>query len=168
MTQWTKKGWVRGQGVFNDESPCFNKDYTSSVDGMNVPLISHEIGQYAVYPNLREIEKYKGVLDPLNFKAVRADLQEKGLLSKADDYLNASGKLAAILYKEEIERALKTPGFSGFQLLDLHDFPGQGTALVGLLDAFWDSKGIVAAEDFRNFCSPVVPLTRFPKAILYE
>lgn len=81
------------------------------------------------------------------------------------NYLNASGKLAAILYKEEIERALKTPGFSGFQLLDLHDFPGQGTALVGLLDAFWDSKGIVAAEDFRNFCSPVVPLTRFPKAI---
>ena len=66
---------------------------------MNVPLISHEIGQYAVYPNLKEIEKYKGVLDPLNFKAVRADLQEKGLLSKADDYLNASGKLAAILYK---------------------------------------------------------------------
>lgn len=165
VTQWTKKGWVRGQGIFNDESPCFNKDYTSAVDGMNVPLISHEIGQYAVYPNLKEIEKYKGVLDPLNFKAVRVDLQEKGLLSKADDYLNASGKLAAILYKEEIERALKTPGFSGFQLLDLHDFPGQGTALVGLLDAFWDSKGIVAAEDFRNFCSPVVPLTRFPKAV---
>ena len=50
-------------------------------------------------------------------------------------------------------------------MLDLHDFPGQGTALVGLLDAFWDSKGIVAAEDFRNFCSPVVPLTRFPKAV---
>ena len=118
-----------------------------------------------MYPNLKEIEKYKGVLDPLNFKAVKADLQEKGLLAKADDYLNASGKLAAILYKEEIERALKTPGFSGFQLLDLHDFPGQGTALVGLLDAFWDSKGIISAENFRNFCSPVVPLTRFPKAV---
>ncbi|WP_455498444.1 sugar-binding domain-containing protein [Coprobacter sp.] len=165
VTQWTKKGWVRGQGIFNDESPCFNKDYTSAVDGMDVPLISHEIGQYAVYPNLKEIDKYKGVLDPLNFKAVKADLQKKGLLFKADDYLNASGKLAAILYKEEIERALKTPGFSGFQLLDLHDFPGQGTALVGLLDAFWDSKGIISPIDFRNFCSPVVPLTRFPKAV---
>lgn len=165
VTQWTKKGWVRGQGIFNDEAPCFNKDYASAVEGINVPLISHEIGQYAVYPDLKEIEKYTGVLDPLNFKAVKADLQAKGLLSKADDYLNASGKLAAILYKEEIERALKTPGFSGFQLLDLHDFPGQGTALVGLLDAFWDSKGIISAEDFRNFCSPVVPLTRFPKAV---
>ncbi|WP_297930911.1 sugar-binding domain-containing protein [uncultured Coprobacter sp.] len=165
VTQWTKKGWVRGQGIFNDEAPCFDKDYTSAVDGISVPLISHEIGQYAVYPNLKEIEKYKGVLDPLNFKSVKADLREKGLLAKADGYLNASGKLAAILYKEEIERALKTPGFSGFQLLDLHDFPGQGTALVGLLDAFWDSKGIISAENFRNFCSPVVPLTRFPKAV---
>lgn len=83
-------------------------------------------------------------------------MQEKGLLSKADDYLNASGKLAAILYKEEIERALKTPGFSGFQLLDLHDFPGQGTALVGLLDAFWDSKGIVLLKIFVIFVLPVV------------
>ncbi len=165
VTQWTKKGWVRGQGIFNDEPPCFNKDYTSSVEGIEVPLISHEVGQYAVYPNLKEIEKYKGVLDPLNFKAVKADLQAKGLLSEADKYLESSGKLAAVLYKEEIERALKTPGFSGFQLLDLHDFPGQGTALVGLLDAFWDTKGIISAEDFRNFCSPVVPLVRFPKAV---
>ena len=57
-------------------------------------------------------------------------------MDKADDYLKASGYLAAILYKEEIERAMKTAGCSGFQLLDLHDFPGQGTALVGLLDAF--------------------------------
>ena len=77
----------------------------------------------------------------------------------------ASGKLAAILYKEEIERALKTDGISGFQLLDLHDFPGQGTALVGLLNAFWESKGIISGKDFREFCSPVVPLLRFPKAI---
>ena len=69
-----------------------------------------------------------------------------------------------ILYKEEIERALKTAGISGFQLLDLHDFPGQGTALVGLLDAFWDSKGLITAEEFRQFSAPVVPLLRFPKA----
>ena len=107
---------------------------------MNVPLISHEIGQYAVFPNLKEIEKYTGVLEPLNFKAVKQDLQKKGLYSKAEDFLEASGKLAVLLYKEEIERAMKTKQFSGFQLLDLHDFPGQVTALVGLLDAFWDSK----------------------------
>jgi hypothetical protein len=165
ITQTTKKGWVRGQGIFDRESPTFNKDYTTSVDSIPVPLISHEIGQYAVYPNINEIAKYTGVLDPLNFKAVKADLIKKGLISKANDYLLASGKLAAILYKEEIERAMKTNGLSGFQLLDLHDFPGQGTALVGLLDAFWESKGLISAENFRQFCSPVVPLIRYKKAI---
>lgn len=164
ITQWTKQGWVRGQGVFNSESPNFNKDYVASVEGMTVPLVTHEIGQYAVYPKIDEISKYTGVLDPINFKSVKEDLERKGLINKAADYTQASGKLAVILYKEEIERALKTAGISGFQLLDLHDFPGQGTALVGLLDAFWDSKGLISAEEFRAFSAPVVPLMRFAKA----
>ena len=165
VTQWTDKGWVRGQGIFDQEPPCFYKDYSAAMQDMNVPLISHEIGQYAVFPNLKEIEKYTGVLEPLNFKAVKQDLQKKGLYSKAEDFLEASGKLAVLLYKEEIERAMKTKQFSGFQLLDLHDFPGQGTALVGLLDAFWDSKGLIEASAFRQFCAPVVPLARFAKAV---
>ena len=164
ITQWTKKGWVRGQGVFNSEYPTFDKDYVAAVDGMSVPLVTHEIGQYAVYPNMAEIPKYTGVLDPINFKSIKADLEKKGLFDKAAAFTEASGKLAAILYKEEIERALKTAGISGFQLLDLHDFPGQGTALVGLLDAFWDSKGAIDAKTFSQFCAPLVPLLRFPKA----
>jgi hypothetical protein len=165
ITQWTDRGWVRGQGVFDEHMPDFNSDYRAAAKDITVPLISHEIGQYSVYPNVREIEKYTGVLDPLNFKAIRDDLRRKGLLHRADDYLQASGRFAAILYKEEIERALKTPQQSGFQLLDLHDFPGQGTALVGLLDAFWDSKGLIQPQRFREFCAPVVPLARFEKAV---
>lgn len=165
VTQWTKKGWVRGQGVFNQELPSFDKDFRASIDGMEVPWVTHEVGQYSVYPDLTEIPKYTGTLMPLNFMAVKEDLEKKGLIDKAPQYLQASGKLAAILYKEEIERALKTPGISGFQLLDLHDFPGQGTALVGLLNAFWESKGILTGEEFREFCAPVVPLLRFPKAV---
>lgn len=165
ITQWTKNGWVRGQGVFNSELPSFDKDFTKSVVGMDVPLITHEIGQYAVYPDMKEIEKYTGVLAPLNFMAIKEDLRKKGLLEQADKFLLSSGKLAALLYKEEIERALKTGGISGFQLLDLHDFPGQGTALVGLLNAFWENKGAIRSEEFRNFCAPIVPLLRFPKAV---
>ncbi len=164
ISQWTKKGWVRGQGVFDDSPVSFEQDYSASVSGLPVPVVTHEIGQYSVYPNLDEIDKYNGNLIPLNFRAVKNDLERKGRIGWARQNLMASGRLAAILYKEEIERALKTPGFSGFQLLDLHDFPGQGTALVGLLDAFWDSKGIIAPEEFRRFCSPVVPLARFAKA----
>lgn len=165
ITQWTDNGWVRGQGVFDERVPDFKSDYREAARNITVPLISHEIGQYSVYPNINEIEKYTGVLDPLNFKAIRNDLQRKGLIDKASDYLQASGRLAAILYKEEIERAMKTPQQSGFQLLDLHDFPGQGTALVGLLDAFWDSKGLIEPQRFREFCAPVVPLAQFEKAV---
>jgi len=165
ITQYTDSGWVRGQGVFDSQYPNFKTDYTKAVKHLQVPLITHEIGQYSVFPNLKEIEKYTGVLDPMNFKAVKNDLQQKGLLHLADDYLMASGQLAKLLYKEEIERALKTVGISGFQLLDLHDFPGQGTALVGLLDAFWDSKGIVDSTEFKTFCSALVPLIWMDKAV---
>lgn len=165
ITQYTDSGWVRGQGVFDTEYPNFKTDYTRAVKHLTVPLITHEIGQYSVYPNLQEIKKYTGVLRPLNFESIKADLQKKGLLPLAPSYLAASGKLAALLYKEEIERALKTNGISGFQLLDLHDFPGQGTALVGLLDAFWDSKGIIDSLEFRRFCSEVVPLIWMDKAV---
>jgi hypothetical protein len=164
-TQITKKGWVRGQGLFDTESPSFDKKYTSSIEGLPVPLVTHEIGQYAVFPNLKEIDKYTGVLEPLNFKAVREDMRQKGLLDRADDYLNATGKFAAILYKEEIERAIKSDGLSGYQLLDLHDFPGQGTALVGLLDAFWENKGVISSEEYRQFSAPVVPFANFAKAV---
>ena len=34
-----KKGWVRGQGVFDVEMPNFNKDYSASVDSMPVPVL---------------------------------------------------------------------------------------------------------------------------------
>lgn len=167
ITQYTKKGWVRGQGIFDQEPPAFNKDYRAAIEGMDVPLVSHEIGQYAVFPNLNEISKYKGVLKPVNFESVKRDMSKKGLVHLADDYMMATGKFAAILYKEEIERALKTPNSSGYQLLDLRDFPGQGTALVGMLDAFWDSKGFITNNEFKRFSGPVVPLIRFPKAV-YE
>ncbi len=165
ITQYTKKGWVRGQGIFNTYPPDFKTDYTQSIDSIPVPIIIHEMGQYSVYPNMAEISKYTGVLDPLNFKAVRNDLVQKNMLQLAPAFTKASGKFSAHLYKEEIERALRTRGMSGFELLDLHDFPGQGTALIGILDAFWDSKGLVTPEEHRMYCSAVVPLIRFDKAI---
>jgi hypothetical protein len=167
ITQWTEKGWVRGQGIFNAHSPSFDKDYTENSSYIDIPLISHEIGQYSVYPDMSEIPKYTGVLKPLNFIAIKEELERKNLIDLADDFTYASGKLAAILYKEEIERALKTPSFDGFQLLQLQDFPGQGTALVGLLNAFWGSKGVISAEEFREFNSELVPLIRYSKAV-YE
>ncbi len=165
ITQWTDDGWVRGQGIFDKEPVDFTKDYSASIKNFTTPVVTHEIGQYSVYPDLKEIPKYTGNLMPLNYMAVKEDLASKGRLRWAEENLKASGRLAAILYKEEIERALRTPGLSGFQLLGLQDFPGQSTALVGLLNSFWESKGIVSGDEMQQFCAPLVPLARFPKAV---
>jgi hypothetical protein len=86
----------------------------------------------------------------------------------ADSFLLASGKLQTLCYKADIEAALRTPGFAGFQLLDLHDFPGQGTALVGVLDPFWEEKGYVTPEEYSRFCNSTVPLARLEKRIFTE
>ena len=159
----TYLGQIRGQDYLDSRSPDFTFDFSPYTADYDLPMISHEVGQYAVYPHLSEISKYTGVLDPLNFKGLRNIMESKGLLDKAEDWTMASGRLGAILYKEEVERALKTPRLSGFQLLGLQDFSGQSTALVGLVDAFWDNKGLVSPEWFRQACSPVTPLVRFSK-----
>ncbi len=167
ITQITKNGWVRGQGFFNEFEPNSKDDYRASIEGLRVPLISHEIGQYSVYPNMDEIRKYDGVLNAFSLVTIREDLRKKGLLHQASDFTLASGKLAELLYKEEIERAFRTPNQAGFQLLQLTDFPGQSTAHVGLLDAFWESKGIITEESFKAFCSQSVLLLR-TKQFIYE
>jgi len=94
---------------------------------------------------------------------IRDDMERKHLLDLEPQFVEASGKFATLLYKEEIEVLLRTPGYGGFSLLDLHDYPTQGTALIGLLDGFWDSKGFIAPEAFRRFCNATVPLLRMPK-----
>ncbi len=143
--------------------PGTDHDFRDQTAKEKVPVVSHEIGQWTVYPNLEEMKKYTGVLRPRNFELVRDDLAARGMLDQAADFTRASGLLMVLLYKEEIEVLLRTPGHAGFQLLDLHDFPGQGTALVGTLDPFWDSKGLISPEGFRRFCGPTVPLLRMKK-----
>ena len=129
------------------------------------PLTGHEIGQWTFYPNFDEIAKYSGVLAARNFELVRADLEAKHLLDLAPRFVQATGRHAALLYKEEIEVLLRTPKYAGFSLLDLHDYPGQGTALIGLLDPFWDSKGFVTPAAHSRYCGPTVPLLRMPRRI---
>ncbi|MBN2505523.1 MAG: discoidin domain-containing protein [Verrucomicrobia bacterium] len=139
------------------------RDYAKDVAALDVPVVVHEMGQWCVYPNFDEIPKYTGPLKPRNFEIFRDSLAEHGMLGQAWDFLRASGRLQVLCYKEEIEAALRTPGIGGVQLLDLHDFPGQGTALVGVLDPFWEPKGYVAPEEFRRFCGPTVPLARLTR-----
>lgn len=130
-----------------------------------VPVISHEIGQYETFPNFKEIDKYTGVLKARNFEVFKERLEKKGLMNKADMYFKASGKLAAECYKNELETAFRSNELAGFQLLDLQDFSGQGTALVGILDAFMDNKGIISAKEWREFCSDCVLLGEFERYV---
>ncbi len=130
------------------------------------PVVTHEIGQYCTYPDLREIGKYTGVLQARNFGIFRERLEEKGMLCMAEDFFRCSGQLAVQCYKEELEAAMRSEFLAGFQILDIQDFSGQGTALVGILDAFMDSKGLISAENWRGFCSDSVILAQFPSYVL--
>lgn len=132
---------------------------------VKIPIVSHEIGQYAVYPNFKEMDKYTGVLKAENFGIFRERLEEKGLGDLAEQYFEATGKLAVACYKEELEAAFATNNLAGFQLLDIQDFSGQGTALVGVLDAFMESKGMVTPKEWRSFCNDEVVLARIPTYI---
>jgi len=156
---------LRQHRQFDAHEPETTKDYRAHVARYEVPLVSHETGQWCVFPNLAEMPQYRGVLEPKNFEIVRDFLEQHGLLDQAHDFLMASGRFQTLLYKEEIEVLLRTPNLGGFQLLDLHDFPGQGTALVGVLDPFWNPKPYVTAEQFRRFNGPVVPLARLPRRV---
>jgi hypothetical protein len=160
------QAWGGGlKSRINAFPPETRTDYRDYIQARKVPVVSHEIGQWCVYPNFDERRKYTGYLKPKNFEIFRDTLRRHGMLDQAHDFLLASGKLQTLCYKEDIESALRTPGMGGFQLLDLHDFPGQGTALVGVLDPFWEQKGYVTPREYSRFCNSTVPLARLSRRV---
>lgn len=163
--QRTKNGTrMRIHGTrFANDRPSTDYDYAAAVADSAVPVVAHELGQWVTFPDYSEIAEYTGVLKPRNLEAFRAALADRGMADQAKAFQQASGKFAWLLYKEDIEAALRTPHYGGVQLLQLEDFPGQGEALIGLLDSFWESKGILAPEEMRAFFGPTVPLARIPK-----
>ena len=147
-------------GYMNHTYPNTRMDFSGAVSRSTVPVIGHETGQYQVYPNYNEMDKYTGVLEPRNFVVFKKRLEDAGMGGQAEDFFKASGRWAAELYRADIEMNLRTEGMGGFQLLDLQDYPGQGSAFVGILDAFMDSKGLIKPEEWRQFCNEVVPMVK--------
>jgi len=143
--------------------PSTMVDYSESIAGVPVPVVGHEIGEFQVSPDFSEIPKYTGVVKARNLEIFRERLKAANMLDQADDFVRASGALSMICHREDIEAALRTPGFGGFQLLDIQDFPGQGTALVGILNVFMESKGLITPEAWRRFCCETVPLVRMKR-----
>jgi lysophospholipase L1-like esterase len=153
------------RGLTWNTNPETLSDYRTRIDTVKQPYVSHETGQWCVFPNFNEISKYTGVYKAKNFEIFRDVLAENDMSALANDFLMASGKLQALCYKHEIEKTMRTPDYAGFQLLALNDYSGQGTALVGILDVFWEEKPYINAAQFRRFCNATVPLTRMEKFV---
>lgn len=164
VSQQTNKGPVKVyEGLPNTD---WDRNTESDVD---VPVISHETGQRCIYPNFEEINKYaNSPVEARNFEVFREMLDENGMLDQAYDFFRASGALTVVEYKAVIEALLRSSKSAGFQLLSINDFPGQGYAPVGILDPFWDSKGLITPEKFREFCAPTVALLRYEKSAYFN
>ena len=149
-------------GMLNTEYPNTQMTLEAGCSKSTVPVISHETGQFQIYPDFDEIKKYTGVLYPYNMELFRTRLDAAGMLEQAKDFHRASGLWALELYKADIELDLRTEGMDGFQLLDLQDYPGQGSAYVGILDAFMEPKPLCTVRQWREWCNDVVPLALMP------
>jgi len=157
-TDWDRSslasGWIAGGSEKNQSEMA------------SVPTFSHEVGSWVMYPDFDEIKKYTGTLRAYNFESYKESLTSHHMLDQNKDFAKASGKFSVSLFKDEIEASLRTFPYGGMQLLQAQDYPGQGTAIVGWLDAFWDSKGLISPEEFRRFCATTVCLLRMPKRVL--
>ncbi|QIL40293.1 glycoside hydrolase family 2 [Pedobacter sp. HDW13] len=148
-------GGTYGNSI-NKTDAGLEKNYSKAT----IPIIAHEVGQYPVYPEWKEIDKYKGVLKARNLEGFKEMAKKNGIVSQDVDFHKASGALQQLLYKNLIENVLLAPSSAGFQLLSMQDYQGQGEALIGWLDAFWDDKGITDPKVFRQHSNAVVPLIR--------
>lgn len=159
-------GLVRfGKGELRNVTGWFGSDYRSALEGVEIPVLAHEIGQWCAYPDFSVIDKFTGYLRPSNYRIFRHIAARNGLLDRNHDLAWASGKFQLACYKEDLEANLRTPGLAGHQMLDIRDYLGQGTALIGVLDAFWDPKSYVTGKEFRRFHSETVPLVRLKQRV---
>lgn len=150
-------------GAINTLEPNTRYNYSEAIEGLELPVIGHETGQYQFFPDYEEAQRYNGVLEARNYMESQRLMKKNGLYDQWKKFNRATGRFASILYKEDMEQGLRTPGFGGFQLLDLQDFPGQGTALVGILNSFLENKGHITVREWRESCQAVTVLARFDR-----
>lgn len=152
-------------GLRLTDPPRTDLDYREYVSGQDRPILTHEIGQWCAYPDLATPVDGQAVLRARYNEMYRDHLERAGLGHLSEAFTEASGKFQTLLYKAEIEAAIRTRGLGGFQLLGLQDFPGQGVAPVGVLDHLWRSKGYCGPADYRRFCDDRVLLARLPSRV---
>ena len=156
-------------GWLNREAPNSCRDYSEAVKALrretDQPVFSFEVGQYEVLPDFGEIDCFRGVTLPENLRHIQEKVREKGLESVWHRMTEATGESALLCYRAEAEAALRTEGYSGISLLGLQDFPGQGTALVGMMNTHLRPKpgDFARPERFAAFFRDVLPLVLLEK-----
>ncbi|MBR6029726.1 MAG: hypothetical protein IKP40_11650 [Clostridia bacterium] len=161
-------GWLNGDG------PAFDTDYREALSALRgesgQPVFGFEVGQYESLPDFSEIADFRGVTRPDNLSHMRERVRQAGLEGEWPRRVEASGELALLCYRAEVEAALRTPGFSGLSLLGLQDFPGQGTALVGMMNSHMKPKPFAFArpERFAAFFRDALPLALLPRLTFTE
>ena len=160
---WTKNLFSAKKGV--DEFNISLKEMTEIEKDGRAQMVRTRFELKSV---IDEIKNFTGPVQARNFEIFRELLDKNHMLDQAHDFFRASGALTAIEYKDVIEAQLRTYLKGGFQLLSLNDFTGQGYAPVGILDPFWNTKGLITPEKWREFCAPTVALLRFDKRALYN
>ena len=159
--QFTESG--AGRGIHGPGTDA--RFRATSSPGRTGPLIGHEIGQWTFFPNFDEMKKYTGVLAAKNFETrPRRPGGQRHLLDLAPQFVQATGKHAVLLYKEEIEVLLRTPGYAGLLAAGPARLsrPGHGAgrparSVLGL-QGLRHAGGSTAA-----ICGPTVPLLRMQK-----
>lgn len=149
---------VRNQHIQDVVARDTTSDFEDALQHALAPVISFEVGQYAVYPDVELAEKYTGNMLPVNFNVIAGLLKKNGKHELLPKYLEASGNLAMKLYKEDLEAFMRTKGMGGIQLLSLVDYTGQSTATVGALNIFHEEKPGIPKKEWKCFCGEVVPL----------
>lgn len=156
------------RGYINENYPSADHTYDAAMaeirKSYTKPVFSFEVGQFEVLPDFGELESFQGISDPVNLKLIRKRVEERGLLPVWKKYVEATGELSRLAYREEIEAAMRTRELSGISLLGLQDFPGQGTALVGMMNSHMESKPYPFArpERFREFFQECRILVKLP------
>ena len=158
------------RGYLNENYPTADHTYDAAMAEIRKeypkPVFSFEVGQFEVLPDFEELESFHGISDPVNLKLIKKRVEERGLLPSWKKYVEATGELSRLAYREEIEAAMRTRELSGISLLGLQDFPGQGTALVGMMNSHLEPKpyDFARPERFREFfrkCRILVKLPRY-------
>lgn len=162
--EYHAKAGVRGL-EWQRRMPETMSDFGARIDTVRAPFVCHELGQWCAFPDFKEIDQYTGVYKAKNFEMFRTILEQNDMGDMGEKFLMASGKLQALCYKHEMEKLLRSKGYAGYQMLALNDYSGQGTALEGVLNVFFENKGYISVDEWRQFCSTTVPLVRIPKFV---